>query len=199
MIQKNLHVKDSQTERLIRIRISKLKKTVKDKNLLKRFEDTIRKEIEYENSIDGIAENINIEGSYVEEDRRIIAETLLKLPHKDRINTLEEVVFVYMEDLYGLATGFVHTIRVKKDVFEQLREDYITQVEKPLIILNFNRKIARSKKIEIIAHEIAHFILGHYRFINHSRLDKEEEADDLIEKWGFKRRNRHKNVKSSTN
>ena len=37
-----------------------------------------------------------------------------------------------------------------------------------------------------VAHDIAHFILGHHKN-GGGGPEKEKEADDLIEKWGFKR------------
>ena len=40
-------------------------------------------------------------------------------------------------------------------------------------------------KKSIVAHEVAHFILGHHK--TGGGPEKEREADDLIEKWGFKR------------
>jgi Zn-dependent peptidase ImmA (M78 family) len=57
----------------------------------------------------------------------------------------------------------------------------------PLIILNFAAMEGKSEreKMAIIAHEIAHYVLGHHK-PSCSVADKaEKEADDLIEKWGF--------------
>jgi Zn-dependent peptidase ImmA (M78 family) len=43
----------------------------------------------------------------------------------------------------------------------------------------------KNKEMNTIAHEIAHFILGHYRVEVGS--EAERKADDLCEKWGFRR------------
>ena len=48
-------------------------------------------------------------------------------------------------------------------------------------------KELESRKMDVIAHEIAHFVLGHHKLENCSNPKNEKEADDLIEKWGFKR------------
>ena len=40
--------------------------------------------------------------------------------------------------------------------------------------------------MNIISHEIAHYILGHMD-MNFSDFDGERQADNLSEKWGFKR------------
>lgn len=40
---------------------------------------------------------------------------------------------------------------------------------------------------DTVAHEIAHFVLGHYKPKRLSDGKIEREADKLIEKWGFKR------------
>ncbi|ODS33677.1 MAG: hypothetical protein SCARUB_01197 [Candidatus Scalindua rubra] len=93
--------------------------------------------MEYENSMEGVIYDLGIWGEAVDEDeknRNIIAETLLELPYKVRSKVLEEVIFVIMAT-HGLATETVFTASVKKQT---------------------------SNKMDTIAHEIAHFILGHH-------------------------------------
>ena len=47
------------------------------------------------------------------------------------------------------------------------------------------KDLSDNLKMNIIAHEIAHFVLGHH--LNPKGKKSEEEADDLIAKWGFDR------------
>ena len=59
-------------------------------------------------------------------------------------------------------------------------------IEKPIIILNF-QEMKKGHEMDTIAHEIAHFILGHNKPKKRSDGKIEREADNLTEKWGFKR------------
>jgi hypothetical protein len=47
-------------------------------------------------------------------------------------------------------------------------------------------KITKRKRLlDLVAHEIAHIVGGDHR--NHDDPDAEKKADDLSERWGFKR------------
>lgn len=50
-----------------------------------------------------------------------------------------------------------------------------------------NEGNTESDMMDTVAHEVAHFILGHYRGSIDSDPKDERRADDLTEKWGFKR------------
>lgn len=56
-----------------------------------------------------------------------------------------------------------------------------------MIVLDFSRmkKLSIHNKMSTVAHEIAHFILGHKKEDYDS--ESERKADNLIKKWGFKR------------
>lgn len=108
-----------------------------------------------------------------------IAKTLLKLPSKVRKKTLDEVAFLNVDVAAGKTIWAKRLLKSKK---------------KAIIILNPLPCASNSAEMNTIAHEIAHFILGHGRFRKYDRkqvaiLGKlEKEADDLAVKWGFKQR-----------
>ena len=106
MVRKKSQVKDREVERLIKTDISEMKKVIKDKDRQRDVEEKIRKDMEYENSLEGILQHLRIWGETATEDKEnkgIIAETLLKLPYKIRMETLREVVFVIVT-AHGLTT-----------------------------------------------------------------------------------------------
>ena len=179
-------------QRLIKTDISEIKKVIKDKDRQLDVEEKIRSDMEYENSLEGILQHLRIWGEAATEDKEnkgIIAETLLKLPYKVRMETLSEVVFVIVT-AHGLTTKAIFPIVLSKGDIKQKGETYHTIVEHPLIILNFKKRMSKSRKMDTIAHEIAHFILGHHKTHNPTKKRRninERKADDLAEKWGFKR------------
>lgn len=65
---------------------------------------------------------------------------------------------------------------------------HFMNAEVPVIILNFSEmekdRLSESRMMDTIAHEIAHFVLGH---LIAGGAEQEREADNLIEKWGFRR------------
>lgn len=65
------------------------------------------------------------------------------------------------------------------------------KLEMPTILINFSEmdrdNLDEEEMRSIVAHEIAHFILGHHRSGSWTGSGSEEETDDLIVKWGFKR------------
>jgi len=128
---------------------------------------------EWDNSFEGINYSLCVYGDEASTDkryRRMMIETLLRLPETVRRRVLDEVVFIVMGDVIGHHFNMV------------LREAQTLN----LISLNFHamRRWSQVKIRQTIAHEIAHFILGHG---GHGGLDAEKEADDLCELWGFGR------------
>jgi len=55
-------------------------------------------------------------------------------------------------------------------------------MNQPLIVLNFS-EMKKGSEMDTVAHEIAHFVLKQ----ESGGKKSEKEADDLSEKWGFKR------------
>ena len=193
MLRKNSQIKDKEVERLIEKDISEMKKVIKDKDRQRDVEEKIRKDMEYENSLEGILQHLRIWGETATEDKEnkgIIAETLLKLPYKVRMETLSEVVFVIVT-AHGLTTKATFPIVLSKGDIKQKGDTYHTIVEHPLIVLNFKKRMSKPGKMDTIAHEVAHFILGHHKvrnLTNQRKIINERKADDQAEKWGFKRR-----------
>jgi len=111
-----------------------------------------------------------------EDDRNkiLIAKTLVALPEEIRNKVLSEVLFILLE-VYGIAGCL--SIPVPKGC---------KNIEQPFILLNFSliEKQSEDCKMDFIVHEIAHFILGHYKSMMYDPL-AERKADDLVEKWGF--------------
>ena len=122
-----------------------------------------------------------------EEDKVLIAETLLRMPRRIRTKVLREVVFVMMDDMAGTVIDASFIKSIEKKEFRKIGEKYHANITQPMILLNFySMKKSKQGKMATIAHEIAHFILGHHK--SDSKDPKNERhADDLIEKWGFKR------------
>ncbi len=108
---------------------------------------------------------------------RAISETLSRLPADVRKKTIDEAGFITME----CTKGRMFWIKDLAKYMEKLKL-------KALIFLNPIPGQDESEEIYTIAHEIAHFILGHGRFNKDvkPRENTEKEADDLAKKWGFK-------------
>lgn len=193
MARKRSQVKDREVERLIKTDISEMKKIIKDKERQRDVEGKIRRDMKYENSREGILQHLRIWGEAATEDREnkgIIAETLLRLPYKIRMETLSHVVFVIVT-AHGLTTKATFPIVLSKGDIKQEGKTFQTTIEHPLIVLNFKKRMSKSRKMDTIAHEIAHFILGHHKvrnLTNQRKITNERKADDQAEKWGFKRR-----------
>jgi len=131
-----------------------------------------------------------------EQTHGLIAKTLLKLPNDVREKTIDEVLFIF-----GSNKGEVLTISfpvvITKDKFQSVGKNYITHITQPVIMLNFEKDDTDAVKVNAIAHEIAHFYLGHLDRRENMNADtperiEERQADDLAEKWGFERS--YKNV-----
>ena len=125
----------------------------------------------FEDTEEYFLKNIKTRHSKICNDERmkkLIVKTLFRLPKDVRKKVLREVYFIY-SSCPGVSTA----IDIKYFVG-------------PMIILNF-QKIRKKKRMDIITHEIAHFILNHYGNEKISKENKERDADNLTEKWGFKK------------
>jgi Zn-dependent peptidase ImmA (M78 family) len=138
-------------------------------------------------SLEGVFDNLSVWGETTIEDERnrvFIAKTLLKLPAKVRRKVLDEVIFVHTT-AHGTIFKGLFTKPLDEKELRKVKKDQSVSIENSLIILNF-KGVKDSEKMDIIAHEIAHYILGHDTIGNEDE-DSEKTADDLTEKWGFKR------------
>ena len=141
----------------------------------KEFAEQTKKYEEWENSIEGIdyAVGALLYGETSKGDiryRHLIDKTLFRLPKNIREKVLNGPIFIMLGDkTHG------HIFKLK------------LYGEKTFIQLNFNAMKNRSDLyiMSTIAHEIANFILGHSAV--ESDKNAEKKADDLTEKWGFKR------------
>ncbi len=185
----NTHVKVNEVEKLIRKSIREMRKNtgIKDKDRICKEEMKIRNQIEYENSVDGVSENLKFFGDTEEDEKRkrIVVETLLRLPYKVRKKTIDEVLFISMSTA-GVTFRFEGSVNLRKKDFKQKGNIYQGIIELHFIILNF-RRCRKDRKMDVTAHEIAHFILGHHLNKNINRGVIEKEAEGLAVKWGFKR------------
>jgi hypothetical protein len=135
-----------------------------------------------------------------EENKVLIVKTLLKLPKAVRRKVLDEVTFIIMGEAWGTVTEVNLTPLVIRKLIEagklnpnnrnsSIRYSALlkTKMSLPLIFLNFAamKKESESDGMDTMAHEIAHFILGHGSIS--SNPEAEKETDDLAEKWGFNR------------
>jgi hypothetical protein len=144
-------------------------------------------------SLKEIWDNLNIFGAEAVEDKRyeaLIAKTIQRLPKDVGERVLKEVNFIVAGGVDG--TGFSMNILnavIEEDPSIKLSTTRKADLKAHFILLNFAnmREESEEEIMSTIAHEIAHFILGHFDDHCKSREDKEKEADDLIEKWGFKR------------
>jgi len=162
--------------------------------------EKMKEEEEWENSIEGIWYNLDgliigdVDGT--ERERTLIAKTLLKIPKEAREKVLDDRVhFIIMSGAHGVSSDL--SLSLSESEMEERKKSIETDEGKsityhapyhiPLIILNFDamRGKTDSYKMDIIAHEIAHSILeeGGYTTDRYA----ERKADDLVEKWGFKR------------
>jgi hypothetical protein len=168
------------------------------KALRKRYKD-------WEDSLEGVMYNLAVFGAETAEDAQhilLIAKTILRLPEDVREKVLDEVNFIVAGELTGtefrldfgsyILTKLLSTGKLKSDEENPSIKlsNIVEGLEIPFILLNFAnmREKSETEKMSIIAHEIAHFILGHKEICSpEENTQQEKEADDLIEKWGFKR------------
>ena len=164
----------------------------------KKFIQDVRKqEREYkkwENSLDGVLYNLSTWGDATWDDdinKVIIAKTLQRLPKRIRKKVLNEVAFMIMT-VCGTLVKFRFNKIVKKEEFREIVGDYSVAVEQVVIFLNFSKKHSEKYHMDTVAHEVAHFILGDYSGNlpvpkRPKGYNQERAADDLTEKWGFRR------------
>lgn len=170
----------------------------KNEEFVKEFKNHKKEYERWENSMEGVLYELSVIGDITtddDKDKIIIAKTLLKLPKKIRRKVLDEVLFVIMR-----AAGTVTNIHLSKVItkeelveinkeFERRGKNSVfprIAIEQPIIILNFS-EIKVGTEMDTVAHEIAHFILGHSNLLRPSNPKNERKADDLAEKWGFRR------------
>jgi hypothetical protein len=154
---------------------------------------------DWENSLEEILYNLRTMAATTiadENDKVLIAETLQRIPARVRTKFLGEAVFVLMNGLYGIViNGYFNRTISRKDLVElPARDAVVVTVRQGLIFLNFGemKKLSKKRKMDIIAHEIAHFVLKHHlktSVRSKEGMKMEKEADDLIVKWGFDRGN----------
>lgn len=128
---------------------------------------------EWENSIEGIHYDLAVFGEALitdEHNSLLICKVLQRLPKKTREKVLEEVIFIHTT-----AWGTIHQLHFQEHIKDRV-----------IIIFNFKCIKKDETKMDTIAHEIAHYILGHYGIVEQDPND-ERAADDLVEKWGFGR------------
>ena len=143
---------------------------------------------EWLNSLEDIQYYLELIGnrySDKEDYSLLISETLLRIPLEKRAEVIVNSIFISDEDY-----GCVFNLYIKNPKRNK-------KVKQPIILLNFAamEKESRPFKMDVIAHEIAHFIKGHHNKHpnnNDEYIKQEKEADDLIEKWGFNRTNKEK-------
>ena len=142
---------------------------------------------EFEDSKEWISYELKIYGDeFVEYDkyRDLIVETLQKIPKDERDNVLIDAIFMVVIDY-----GQVRSLHIPNPKGNKM-------IEQPVILLNFalmeKESCSEYYMMDVVAHEIAHFSLGHHETKSKNKtewMNREKEADDLIEKWGFKRTN----------
>jgi len=132
------------------------------------FKKESEKEENWDDSMDGVLYSLRTFGTAGnDETTLLVAATLLIVPKKIREKILDDVIFIYTNDTAG---GVAFRIPKMKE-------------EQSVILLNFRGISSKERKMDIIAHEIAHIILGHDS--TEFRGPAEKAADDLSEKWGF--------------
>ena len=154
----------------------------------------VRDHKKWEDSMEGILYNLSTWADTNFEDEKntiIIARTLQRLPRRIRQKVLNDVAFIVMT-AQGTVCKFRFSKVVKKDEFTKIGDTYTVAIEPVVVFLNFPKRQKESDKMDTVAHEIAHFILGDglgfYPEPKHSKgYNKEKAADDLSVKWGFKR------------
>lgn len=135
----------------------------------------------WENSLEGIYDRLKVSRDGYEEDERykgLICKVLQRLPKGIRNKVLRQVTFDIVGHFYGTYFNVF--------AFPKPKEK---RIELKFIVINFglmeNEKASEDRMMDTIAHEIAHHVLGHYP--PNVPPDKEKLADDLSEKWGFRR------------
>lgn len=176
-----------------------------DEQMQKEWKGAEKQYRDWENSLEGIHYNIKTMVATTvddEKDKILIAETLQRIPARVRTKIFDGAAFVLMNGLYGIViNGYFNRIISKKDLVElPAIGAVVVTVRQGLIFLNFGemKKLSKKRKMNIIAHEIAHFVLKHHLKTSVTAkegINMEKEADDLIVKWGFDRTHKSYKVK----
>jgi len=169
----------------------------------KKFSNQWRDYEKWCNSIEGILYHLSVVGDVTildEENKYLIAKTLQKLPKNVREKVLDEVTFIIAHGVHGTIFDLYLNSFICRKLSNLADENGLIQLDRiedvdlkrTFILLNFTamEKEPNPVKMSTIAHEIAHFILGHHKVDlakRKSHEESEKEADDLIEKWGFKK------------
>ena len=142
----------------------------------------------WEDSLEGVLYELNLSPLVaVEPDgsqaQMLIAKTLLMLPKtvRDRVLYLDRVRFIGTPGVYGQYEMSVCQPHSKPKPTHEIFLDFTAM-----------KSMTEKNKMATIAHEIAHFILGHAVTPENpcwpkKHYVKERKADDLCEKWGFGR------------
>ena len=92
------------------------------------------------------------------------------------MSVLSNTIFIVFSGSHGVACNL--------NLLESCAENV-----QPLILLDFaimrNEGKTKDRMIDTVAHEIGHYILGHMETSKDPTCER--KADDLAEKWGFKR------------
>jgi len=127
----------------------------------------------------------------------IIVQTLMRCPKDVTIKALYGLFFISIGDELKGQQFDIYPIRRLDDCdsykIERLDNggtylDKHVTLRYSCVLLNFSilKYFPRSRQMDTVAHEIAHFILDNIGGSSKPG-NGEKETDDLIEKWGFKR------------
>lgn len=111
--------------------------------------------------LNSVFKNVEIESSHLE---NLVKKTL-------------SIINGFIE-IYKIGFGSIHESRIFDNEGVVTRDGEIFFDPKKLKCLEEDVAMA------IIAHELAHYHLGHYKKMDNA-LRNEEEADELAKKWGF--------------
>lgn len=141
-----------------------------------RFLEQQRKHDAWKNSLEGILNDLTVlPGTASDDDRLLVAQVLYRLPKHIREKVLE-------------SKNGATFVLFNPDVLGETQELYFNQDHLGLrwfIFLSFplRMRLSRKRKMTVIAHEIAHFVLKHAS----GGREAEKAADNLCQKWGFGR------------
>jgi len=130
----------------------------------------------------------------VNQDKKIIAKTIAKLPAKFQKDAKKAFFFVVNNQVLGMqqniSIGRKFTTeeleggyKTKLSSAQKEKDGFFIAFNQPLIVLNFTKKISETEKMNLVAHEIAHMFVEKKQNFAYT----EQAVDDLVEQWGFKR------------
>lgn len=127
-------------------------------------------------SLKGILEDLTyFPGAVSDDDRLLVAQVIQRLPKRIREKVL---------DSRNGASFVLSNPGVLGNTMELYfpTEDYLGA--RWFIFLCLSHRLSRKRKMTVIAHEIAHFVL---KRSTGSGREAEKAADNLCQKWGFGR------------